>query len=266
VYKFGQAIVIGGSIAGLITGRVLSDFFGQVTILERDQIEDGPVVHKSIPQGNHLHALLQGGQQILASLYPGFAEDLRKLGAAAVTMGRDVAWYLPDGKAYNPTGSLRQPRDLGFEGHCASRGLIEFAIRRRTLAFRNVRVETGITVRELVHRPVTFRYKGDPQATKQYGRVAEEGERQYPELVTRSADGQVQSVRYSMLTSMLLNELQKERRETQREAWQLRRQAGEIGGEAEQIKRLTAIIRILNRPARHDYPPDSGQSGPADVR
>jgi hypothetical protein len=91
-------------------------------------------------------------------------------------------------------------------------------------------------------RPVTFRYKADPQATKQYGLLAEEVERQYPELVTRSADGQVQSVRYSMLTSMLLNELQKERRETQREAWQLRRQAGEIGGEAEQIKRLTATI------------------------
>lgn len=91
-------------------------------------------------------------------------------------------------------------------------------------------------------RPVTFRYKDDPQATKQYGLVAEEVERLYPELVTRSTDGQVQSVRYSMLTSMLLNELQKERRETQREAWQLQRQDGEIGSEAEQIKRLTATI------------------------
>jgi 2-polyprenyl-6-methoxyphenol hydroxylase-like FAD-dependent oxidoreductase len=153
-----HAIVIGGSIAGLMAARVLTDYFSQVTILERDLIEDRPVIHKSVPQGNHLHALLQGGQQVLSSFDQGFTEDLRNMGAARVTMGKDVAWYLPDGKAYNPTGSLRQPRDLGFEGHCASRGLIEFAIPRRTLALRNVRVETDITVSELVHSAGRVRY------------------------------------------------------------------------------------------------------------
>jgi glycine/D-amino acid oxidase-like deaminating enzyme len=76
--RLGQhAVVIGGSIAGLMTARVLADYFEQVTILERDEIEDRPVIHKSIPQGNHLHGLLQGGQQVLASLYPGFTEALR---------------------------------------------------------------------------------------------------------------------------------------------------------------------------------------------
>jgi crotonobetainyl-CoA:carnitine CoA-transferase CaiB-like acyl-CoA transferase len=44
-----QAVVVSGSITGLITGRVLSDFFDSVTILERDslqltQIEDGSTV------------------------------------------------------------------------------------------------------------------------------------------------------------------------------------------------------------------------------
>jgi hypothetical protein len=62
-------------------------------------------------------------------------------------------------------------------------------------------------------RPVTFRYKDDPDSTRQYGLVAEEVERVYPELVVRDADGKVESVRYSTLTSMLLNELQKTRRE-----------------------------------------------------
>jgi flavin-dependent dehydrogenase len=47
---FGQhAVIIGGSIAGLMTARVLSDYFAQVTVLERDQIEDRPVIHKSVP-------------------------------------------------------------------------------------------------------------------------------------------------------------------------------------------------------------------------
>ena len=59
-------------------------------------------------------------------------------------------------------------------------------------------------------RPVTFRYKDDPAGTLQYGLVAEEVEKLYPELVTHAIDGQAQSVRYSMLTGMLLNELQKQ--------------------------------------------------------
>ena len=62
-------------------------------------------------------------------------------------------------------------------------------------------------------RPVTFRYKEDPAGTLQYGLIAEEVARLYPELVIRGADGRVQSVRYSMLTGMLLNELKQQQQE-----------------------------------------------------
>ncbi len=47
---------------------------------------------------------------------------------------------------------------------------------------------------------------------KQYGLLAEEVEQVYPELVVYGTDGKVESVRYSMLNSMLLNELQKQER------------------------------------------------------
>jgi len=72
-------------------------------------------------------------------------------------------------------------------------------------------------------RPVTFRYKADPAGRLQYGLVAEEVEKLYPELVTRDIDGKVQSVRYTVLTSMLLNELQKQARENRALAEQNRR-------------------------------------------
>jgi flavin-dependent dehydrogenase len=150
--KLGHAIVVGGSIAGLIAARVLSDYFELVTVLERDEIENRPVLHKSVPQGNHLHALLNGGQQVLAALYPGFTDDLRKLGAKQFSIGRDVAWYFPDGKAYSPTGSLREPFDVGLDGHCASRGLIEHVVRCRTQEFAGIRVHTETTVRGLMYR------------------------------------------------------------------------------------------------------------------
>ena len=66
-------------------------------------------------------------------------------------------------------------------------------------------------------------YKGDPQGVKQYGLVAEEVEPLYPELVSHGDDGKVQGVRYSMLIPMLLNELQKQARDRQRQAMRLER-------------------------------------------
>jgi hypothetical protein len=62
-------------------------------------------------------------------------------------------------------------------------------------------------------RPVRFRYKKpfeDGSKPVQYGLVAEEVAEVYPELVARSADGQIETVKYQVLDSMLLNELQKQ--------------------------------------------------------
>jgi hypothetical protein len=62
-------------------------------------------------------------------------------------------------------------------------------------------------------RPVTFRYKqpySDGSKPIQYGLIAEEVAEVYPELVARGADGQIQTVKYQVLDSMLLNELQKQ--------------------------------------------------------
>jgi hypothetical protein len=58
-------------------------------------------------------------------------------------------------------------------------------------------------------RPVTFRYKGDPSQQRQYGLVAEEVARVYPDLVSHDVDGKVVSVHYHELVPMLLNEIQK---------------------------------------------------------
>jgi hypothetical protein len=59
-------------------------------------------------------------------------------------------------------------------------------------------------------RPVTFRYRNDPSQQSQYGLVAEEVARVYPNLVSHDADGEVVSVHYHELVPMLLNEVQKQ--------------------------------------------------------
>ncbi len=146
-----HAVVIGGSLAGLMSATVLADYFDRVTVFERDQIEDRPVLHKSVPQGNHIHALLLSGQHVMSLLYPGFTEELRTLGAVSFRPGIDIVFYGPSGKAYNGTHSVKEPRDLGLEGHIMSRGLLEYHVRRRTVALANVKLETDAAIEGLVH-------------------------------------------------------------------------------------------------------------------
>ena len=67
-------------------------------------------------------------------------------------------------------------------------------------------------------RPVTFRYKkafDDGSKPIQYGLIAEEVEKVYPDLVARSANGQIESVKYQVLDSMLLNEVQRQEHKIQ---------------------------------------------------
>ena len=42
-----RAVVVGASVAGLLASRTLSEHFDEVVVLDSDEIEDGPVVHKS---------------------------------------------------------------------------------------------------------------------------------------------------------------------------------------------------------------------------
>jgi 2-polyprenyl-6-methoxyphenol hydroxylase-like FAD-dependent oxidoreductase len=133
-------------MAGLMTARVLSDFFDQVTVLERDQIEDHPANHKSVPQSNHLHALLIGGQRVLSALYPDFTNKLHHLGAVRLRAGKDVAVVFPNGKVYSFGGAVKGPRDLGMDVYCQSRGLLEHCVRQCTLASTNVNYRTGCAV------------------------------------------------------------------------------------------------------------------------
>jgi 2-polyprenyl-6-methoxyphenol hydroxylase-like FAD-dependent oxidoreductase len=149
--KLGQrAVVVGASIAGLVAARVLAEHFDEVTAIEQDALSDRPATRKSVPQGHHLHAMLPGGIKVLSALYPDFTDELMRRGASRVTLGRDVVWYLPDGKAYNPTGSIRAPFDSGLAGYCASRGLIEFVIRNQTTAVDNIHLLSATTVRGLI--------------------------------------------------------------------------------------------------------------------
>jgi Chaperone of endosialidase len=96
-------------------------------------------------------------------------------------------------------------------------------------------------------RPVTFRYKNDLSATLQYGLVAEEVARVYPELVTRGIDGKVQSVRYLEFTALLLNELQKQAKETRQRLEMKDRQLAAQQREIDALKQKDASVNALSQ-------------------
>ncbi len=109
-------------------------------------------------------------------------------------------------------------------------------------------------------RPVTFRYKADATGTEQYGLIAEEVAKVYPELVIHGPDGKVETVAYHMLPAMLLNEVQKQARANQRLAHQLAQRDAQIATLQRQvlamqkknveIDTLAARLDALERQAR----------------
>jgi hypothetical protein len=84
-------------------------------------------------------------------------------------------------------------------------------------------------------RPVTFKLKTDPQGTVQYGLIAEEVDKVYPELVIRNGEGRIEGVRYEELAPMLLNEVQQQRRKIISQEQRISAQDELIGAQAQSI-------------------------------
>ena len=107
---------------------------------------------------------------------------------------------------------------------------------------RDIQDMGGKSSKLLKLRPVSFRYKQDPAETLEYGLVAEEVAKVYPELVSYGPDGKPITVRYLTLISMLLNELQKQNSELRNQAATNRRQGKQLDHQAEQIKKMNAKV------------------------
>lgn len=88
-------------------------------------------------------------------------------------------------------------------------------------------------------RPVVFRYKepfADGTKPVQFGLIAEEVAEVYPDLVAHSADGKIETVKYQVLDSMLLNEVQRQEN-------RIAAQNEQIGAQQDEIARLRRRIQ-----------------------
>ncbi len=87
-------------------------------------------------------------------------------------------------------------------------------------------------------RPVQFTYKrpfADGSTPVQYGLIAEEVAEVLPELVARGPDGQIETVQYHVLPTLLLAEVQRLERERAAQDARLEQQAGEIAALREMV-------------------------------
>jgi 2-polyprenyl-6-methoxyphenol hydroxylase-like FAD-dependent oxidoreductase len=134
-----HAVVIGGSFSGLAAGRVLSEFFDRVTVLDRDNFPAGAADRAGVPQARHVHGLLVRGLQEYEQFFPGFEQ-------IAVARGATFHDHTYDFVVLRPAGW--QPRyrsDLKFLS--ASRELIESCVRDlfRRLPNVELRERTAVT-------------------------------------------------------------------------------------------------------------------------
>jgi 2-polyprenyl-6-methoxyphenol hydroxylase-like FAD-dependent oxidoreductase len=155
-----HALVLGGSISGLLAARVLSDFYGSVTVVERDQLSDDCANRRGVPQGRHPHALLARGAQTIKALFPGLLDDLV---ADGVPMGDDgdlSRFYL----GYSGHVMVHSGTATGDLNEIAvyqpSRPMLECHIRRRLRALENVTIIDGHDVTDLTATPDRSRVTG----------------------------------------------------------------------------------------------------------
>lgn len=125
-----RAVVLGGSLAGLLAARVLAEAYRQVVVVERDDLAATGTHRRGVPQGRHVHGLLARGQQGLDELFPGLTAGLVAAGAAAGDMLADTRLCF--------SGHRLGRADSGLLVLCASRPFLEGHVRSRVRAMPQV--------------------------------------------------------------------------------------------------------------------------------
>lgn len=127
-----HAIVIGGSVSGLLTARVLADHFHHVTLIERDSYPTQMQFRSGVPQGRHLHVLLMRGLAILRQLFPTIDADFHAAGAVELDLECDAI-------AYMAQGWLPRKTSL-YHTFSSTRPLIDWVLTQRVRALPNVQI------------------------------------------------------------------------------------------------------------------------------
>lgn len=132
-----QVVVLGAGLAGLATALALAPHVRAVTIVDRDRLHDRPEPRQGVPQGRHVHVLLDRGSDALERLAPGLRGDLVAAGAPVADWGA-VGRFTFGGHRL-----ARAPS--GRDSVSPSRPLLEHHLRRRVVTHPDVTILDGCT-------------------------------------------------------------------------------------------------------------------------
>ncbi|MFJ9829566.1 FAD-dependent oxidoreductase [Streptomyces sp. NPDC101160] len=147
-----RAVVLGGSMAGLLAARVLADAYAEVLLVDRDRLVDVTGPRRGVPHGRHAHGLVARGQQVLEEQFPGLTEDLAAAGAEPGDFGHACHWYF--------NGRRIAPADTGLVSVPAGRPVLEEQVRRRVQQIPNVRFVEEHDILGLLTTPDRTRVTG----------------------------------------------------------------------------------------------------------
>jgi len=147
-----RAVVIGAGMAGLLAARVLSDFFAEVVLVERDRLPDRPQFRPGVPQAAHGHVLLVGGVRTINDLFPGIERQLNDAGATSGDVCNDAIVVVRGRQLPRFPSNLR--------GMLLSRNLLEWQVRQRLGEHANVTIRPECRVTGLIHDAAVSRVTG----------------------------------------------------------------------------------------------------------
>jgi 2-polyprenyl-6-methoxyphenol hydroxylase-like FAD-dependent oxidoreductase len=141
-----RAIVVGAGLAGLSAAGVLSDYFDEVMILDRDELPYTAIPRPGVPQGKHPHGLQGGGLKALEKIFPGLGNKLMRAGAEPINPGFDVLVEVPGRDVWPKI-------KFGWSTYALSRPLLERIVRRQVERMENIEVCSGCRVLNIVSEP-----------------------------------------------------------------------------------------------------------------
>lgn len=147
-----RAVVLGGSMAGLCSARVLRDAFDEVVIIEREPLPAKPAVRDGAPQTSQPHSMLEAGRVTLNDFFPGFDEDVLAHGGLKLDMTKNVVWY--------DRGGVVAESDADLPALYASRPLFEHVVRNRIRGFDDITILDGCTFIDYTHNADERRVTG----------------------------------------------------------------------------------------------------------
>jgi 2-polyprenyl-6-methoxyphenol hydroxylase and related FAD-dependent oxidoreductases len=131
-----RAVVIGGSVAGMLAAAALSRSVDDVIVLERDELPDGPHPRRRVPQARHAHILLPSGRDAIQELLP--EADVRRRLLASGAHEQPMTGIL----GFGAQGWYRRWPTVADELllTCCSRDLLDSIVREAVLETARVTV------------------------------------------------------------------------------------------------------------------------------